>query len=102
MIFRLHLLILPILIWSNSLIFSVAVYLLLFGFSGDPFLELTPLHPNGKIKFSKDSSGNFDSTLEVIFINIYARIFLLKSVSAALNFSSDSWALKFFVAKATH
>jgi hypothetical protein len=39
--------------------FRVAVYMLLFGFSGDPFLELTPAPPSGKIKFSKDSTGNY-------------------------------------------
>ena len=38
--------------------FSISVYFLLFGLSGEPFLELTPPSPqSGKLKIFVDSKG---------------------------------------------
>jgi hypothetical protein len=57
--------------------FRVAVYMLLFGFSGDPFLELTPAPPSGKIKFSKDSTGNYGIIKKKL--SLYANLLVILS-----------------------
>jgi len=44
------------------LTYPVTLYFLLFGLSGEQFLELTPASPNGKIKIVSDKSGFYHTT----------------------------------------